>query len=62
MFMIRELQQTFSVDSTTIITSNNVMNLSEIPFPAVTIMNTFMVDPYSKEHLEKDVNEDAAQL
>ena len=42
--MIPKLNQKFTVDSIAIVTSPKIMNITEIPFPSVTIMSSIMLD------------------
>jgi len=42
--MIQELHRKLTIDSILIISSNNFVNLSEIPFPAITLMGTTLMD------------------
>lgn len=37
--MIRELHRKLTIDSVAIVISNNLVNLNDIPFPAVTVMS-----------------------
>ena len=42
--MIRVLHKKLTIDSISIVTSNKIKNLSEIPFPAVNIMSISLAD------------------
>jgi len=42
--MIRELHKKLTIDSISIVIGNKYMNISEVPFPAVTIMSISLVD------------------
>lgn len=42
--MITELHKKLTIDSISIVISNNYKNISEIPFPALTIMSISLED------------------
>lgn len=44
--MLNELNKKFLIDSTSLILMNNNVNISDIPFPAATII--YDIEPYYK--------------
>jgi len=45
-FMVYQLNQKFIIDSTSIVSSHRIMNISEFPFPAVSVMSLILFNMF----------------
>jgi len=59
--MIHELKENFSIDTVSLVSSNDFINITEIPFPAVSIVAK-LVNYKEREYLNNSVYYDYEEL